>query len=488
MKLIDLNYTRFSSASQTRGLTYFKNGMVVDFHMDGFKASAAVHGTRDYHTSITFSPKGKIVSSSCDCPYSGFGLCKHVAALVYACDANGGLATMGGAPIPQRNDVQTFLAEINSEILHVKSGEYLAFFEQKEKEFLALLPGWTLRQRYDNLVSLFTLTVPYNSGIKTFDLYLDFAEGSDEALELVDGTFSRMYARYPNEDFLEKALSSKRLNHAINEAIREDIGKNTSLRNSIHNDFDRFGPYLEEQTFIAIINKTYYTYYLNTSGILRQILSKDYIDALHAFNDRGLSLSPSDYLMLADYFEEKGDREEAKKAYKTLLKQAKDLPFSLFKNYWNILSDAEKRKEFDSVYRSADYSKHGKSFKVMIGSATKADMKAVPALDYLYLEKEIKASFAPDVYLNPLLTKLRKKLLSPSSSYDDLQDCLKVMALFPIALSTFAKYDPEVMGFLLGDTDLRRRLVPMLRDASLLEEAHIYSYPLKEKEDVSRAS
>ena len=69
-----------------KGKAYFDNGVVEDLEKTDGHWLANVHGTEVYEVAI----KGirSIKSWDCDCPYDHGPICKHVAAVLYAIQAN----------------------------------------------------------------------------------------------------------------------------------------------------------------------------------------------------------------------------------------------------------------------------------------------------------------------------------------------------------------------------------------------------------------
>ena len=80
----------FSSTILSRGLDYYKSGLVYDteFNEDNNELCATVSGTEEYSVSICFDDSCENISEMyCDCPYAESGYnCKHMAALLYAFD------------------------------------------------------------------------------------------------------------------------------------------------------------------------------------------------------------------------------------------------------------------------------------------------------------------------------------------------------------------------------------------------------------------
>ena len=65
-----------------RGEVYYLSGRVKNIRRDGNIYTADVIGTEDYETSVEIV-NDELVSCSCNCPYDR-GICKHVAALLFA--------------------------------------------------------------------------------------------------------------------------------------------------------------------------------------------------------------------------------------------------------------------------------------------------------------------------------------------------------------------------------------------------------------------
>jgi uncharacterized Zn finger protein len=89
MPPLSLDLLKAQSLPQTfeRGKAYFQQGKVVQLISYGKVCESQVQGSQPYHQA--FDLRGERFRASCDCPYSGKGLCKHQVAV--------GLALLAGA-------------------------------------------------------------------------------------------------------------------------------------------------------------------------------------------------------------------------------------------------------------------------------------------------------------------------------------------------------------------------------------------------------
>ncbi len=81
--------TLFSRKLLSRGRDYYKQGAVLNLDYDGSTLRAEVEGTKTYEVEIELEDHLP-VSASCTCPYfSKAGICKHMAAVLIAAEAEG---------------------------------------------------------------------------------------------------------------------------------------------------------------------------------------------------------------------------------------------------------------------------------------------------------------------------------------------------------------------------------------------------------------
>ncbi len=83
----------FDDGTLSRGLSYYKRGLVQDLHHDQEGWHATVCGTWDYEVTVATmedgTPDPYYKNTSCTCPYfSSGGLCKHIAAICFASEDN----------------------------------------------------------------------------------------------------------------------------------------------------------------------------------------------------------------------------------------------------------------------------------------------------------------------------------------------------------------------------------------------------------------
>jgi len=139
-----------------RGYSYFKN-KAVEFLEENAQGTwtATVNGTEDYTVELTLSGKN-ITNQSCNCPYDGGPVCKHVVAVLYA------LREQAAKP-PQKASkkqgklafedilLNTDIEELRNFIRHQKQenrdfGEkFMLFFAEKD-------PGMDVEGKYESMV------------------------------------------------------------------------------------------------------------------------------------------------------------------------------------------------------------------------------------------------------------------------------------------------------------------------------------------------
>lgn len=98
------------SRIRTRGLNYYRSGMIQQVEMIGEgNVLAVVKGNGDYNVNIVLFDQD-VLSSSCDCPYDMGGACKHQAAVLYA------IKSKGIEAIP-KYDLSKILTDLSKEAL-----------------------------------------------------------------------------------------------------------------------------------------------------------------------------------------------------------------------------------------------------------------------------------------------------------------------------------------------------------------------------------
>ena len=81
----------FNGTILKRGNEYYKQKQVHILYTSDSRYNAMVIGTSIYHVEIEVK-NGEVVDMSCSCPYSEKGYyCKHMAAVMYAIEEQGGL-------------------------------------------------------------------------------------------------------------------------------------------------------------------------------------------------------------------------------------------------------------------------------------------------------------------------------------------------------------------------------------------------------------
>ncbi|NJM07777.1 hypothetical protein HC891_18685 [Candidatus Gracilibacteria bacterium] len=74
-----------SEESFTRGMQYYRDGLVEALILRGDRLSAEVQGSEEHPYAVTAHfAVGAITSASCTCPYDWGGWCKHIVATLLA--------------------------------------------------------------------------------------------------------------------------------------------------------------------------------------------------------------------------------------------------------------------------------------------------------------------------------------------------------------------------------------------------------------------
>ena len=87
----------------TRGKKYWEEGKVNFYLVHGNRVAASIHGTQDYQVELDL-PDGRVENMKCTCPYAVRGNCKHMAAVLYAVEAEGIYLTAEDHTPEQRED------------------------------------------------------------------------------------------------------------------------------------------------------------------------------------------------------------------------------------------------------------------------------------------------------------------------------------------------------------------------------------------------
>lgn len=170
--------SRASSSSWSRGEAYFRNGNVLRVVWREGALSAEVEGSDvlPYQVRVLFDPQGNLLHARCSCPYSGYGDCKHiVAVLLYL--------IRRPKEVERRPSLRSLLSSLNREqlleLMLRLEGEYSNLVEAVE----SILPSLTgAPSASESLVDLLAIQARVRQDVRRIglDAYRGYSEGWDE--------------------------------------------------------------------------------------------------------------------------------------------------------------------------------------------------------------------------------------------------------------------------------------------------------------------
>ncbi len=100
-----------------RGKKYWEEGKVSFYLAHGNRVIASIHGTQDYQVELDL-PDGRVEDMKCTCPYAVRDNCKHMAAVLYAVEAEGiYLSAEDHAPEQTENPWEEAIRNLPEDIL-----------------------------------------------------------------------------------------------------------------------------------------------------------------------------------------------------------------------------------------------------------------------------------------------------------------------------------------------------------------------------------
>jgi uncharacterized Zn finger protein len=98
LSLVQRTSASFLSTIRERGMAYLTEQRVRIVQGSPAEVRAQVEGTETYE--VTLALRGARIATSCSCPYAQNDFCKHMWAVICACDREGHLIEAGQATAP----------------------------------------------------------------------------------------------------------------------------------------------------------------------------------------------------------------------------------------------------------------------------------------------------------------------------------------------------------------------------------------------------
>jgi len=121
-----------NSQSFSRGMSYYRDGAVIELARRGAVITAAVEGSdyAPYAITVKLDADGGIAGADCTCPYDYDGYCKHIVAVL--------LAVLHDDTIEEHADLETILHGLNEaqlrQVILTVGGEQASFADAIERE------------------------------------------------------------------------------------------------------------------------------------------------------------------------------------------------------------------------------------------------------------------------------------------------------------------------------------------------------------------
>lgn len=175
-----------------RGEDYWQDGCVDELSEEENAVTAVVSGTNDYEVEIEINRKGNIEFMSCTCPYAEKGSnCKHMAAVLFAMDAEGLMPSDTHRNSGQISDLpwQAALSQLSPEEMRQLLSQW-AQFDRKLQEQIAILHGQpasealqtTWEMQLAEIQEEYTDCDDYISYDHAYDFYMELTDFLDTRL------------------------------------------------------------------------------------------------------------------------------------------------------------------------------------------------------------------------------------------------------------------------------------------------------------------